>query len=200
MTVLIHVVRLQYIADDTELERQAIQVSSLDLEGTRLLCAVPHQQRLDEPAARRALVREILGHLGCFGAGEVPILSGPLIEAERDDISVQNRVQFILFDYKVVIHLRDISGLNHVLIGVNGPVRRLLRNAVIVDVKADTVSEDHVEHVDVAIDRSLQRFEDAAIGVRLDIDLTRVAAGRNQDAPHSSTSILRPFPARIRSC
>lgn len=84
--------------------------------------------------------------------------------------------------------------------GVNGPVRRLLRNAVIVDVKADTVSEDHVEHVDVAIDRSLQRFEDAAVAVGFDIDLTRVAAGRDQDAPHSSTSILRPFPARIRSC
>ena len=88
--------------------------------------------------------------------GEVPILSGPPIEAERDDISVQNRVQFILFDYRVVIHLRDITGLNHVLIGVNGPVRRLLRNVVIVDVKADTVSEDHVERFDVAIDRSLQ--------------------------------------------
>lgn len=45
MTVFIHVVRLQYIADDAELERQAIQVSNprgLPPVGIKMPLIVPH--------------------------------------------------------------------------------------------------------------------------------------------------------------
>mgnify|MGYP001093373648 CR=1 FL=1 len=103
------------------------------------------------------------------------------IEAERDDLAVQYRVQLAFGRDVPVVDLAEVAPLLHRPSGVDGSVRPEFGRAVVVDPQVDSRYHDR-QRVEAAADQSGQRVSHQPAPVGLKSHPPRLPVLRNQDS------------------